>query len=132
MIQTISITSSSRKEMIPVLNRIQDVVHENGWQDGVLHLFVPHTTAAITINENADRTVPKDLLFSLQKISPIYKEFCHLEGNSDAHVLSSILGCELNVIVQNNQIILGTWQGIFFCEFDGPRSRKIFLRFCKC
>lgn len=132
MLKMINVGTSSRQEMVDVTSQVKKFVQESGVKNGIITLFVPHTTAAVTINENADPTVPKDMLFSLQKISPIYKEFRHLEGNSDAHVKSSLIGCDQQVIVENGQLVLGIWQNIYFCEFDGPRTRKLYIKICAC
>lgn len=132
MLKMINVGTSSRQEMVDVTSQVKKFLQESGVKNGIITLFVPHTTAAVTINENADPTVPKDMLFSLQKISPIYKEFRHLEGNSDAHVKSSLIGCDQQVIVENGQLVLGIWQNIYFCEFDGPRTRKLYIKICAC
>ncbi len=132
MIKVIEVRSSKRQQMIDVTSQIQKAVKDSAVQNGIVILYIPHTTAAVTINENADPTVTIDLLFSLEKISPIYKEFSHLEGNSDAHVKSSLIGCEQQLIIENGKIILGTWQGIYFCEFDGPRNRKLYIKVFSC
>ncbi len=124
----ILISTSSREQMVNITQNIKEFVFETNVQNGRITVFVPHTTAAVTINENADSTVQKDMLFSLSKISPIYSQFQHLEGNSDAHIKSSIIGCSQDILIENNKLVLGIWQGIYFCEFDGPRQRKIILR----
>jgi secondary thiamine-phosphate synthase enzyme len=123
--QTLSVTTTKRNEMISVTQQVQAAIMASGISSGVVTLFVPHTTAAVTINENADPDVPRDMLLALQRISPVLREFHHGEGNSDAHVKSSLVGCSLQVVVQDGRLQLGTWQGIWFCEFDGPRSRRL-------
>ena len=123
----ITITTNSRNQMIDITAQISKAVKEMHIKDGKITLHVPHTTAAVTINENADPSVQHDLMFSLSRISPILKEFRHLEGNSDSHLKSSLIGCTQDIIVENGQLFLGTWQGIFFCEFDGPRTRKLYI-----
>ncbi|MCF7792746.1 MAG: secondary thiamine-phosphate synthase enzyme YjbQ [Candidatus Cloacimonetes bacterium] len=128
MLKMINVSTSSRQQMVDVTSQVNKILRESGIKNGIITLFVPHTTAAVTINENADPTVPRDMLFSLEKISPIYKEFRHLEGNSDAHVKSSLIGCDQQIIVENGQLVLGTWQDIYFCEFDGPRNRKLYIK----
>jgi secondary thiamine-phosphate synthase enzyme len=96
--------------------------------EGVCFVFVPHTTAAVTINENADPSVIQDIVMELNKIVPFEDRYRHLEGNSQAHIKSSLVGCSQVVFVESGKLVLGTWQGIFFCEFDGPRTRKVFVR----
>lgn len=128
MLKMININTSQREEMVDVTPQVEKVINESGISNGIIILFVPHTTAAVTINENADPTVPVDMLFSLNKISPIYREFRHLEGNSDAHVKSSLIGCEQLLVLENGKPVLGTWQDIYFCEFDGPRKRKLYIK----
>lgn len=125
--QTLFVATTKRNEMISITQRVQAAVSQSGISSGVVTLFVPHTTAAVTINENADPDVPRDILLALQRISPILQEFHHGEGNSDAHVKSSLVGCSLQIVVQDGRLQLGTWQGIWFCEFDGPRRRRIEL-----
>ncbi|MDO9577201.1 MAG: secondary thiamine-phosphate synthase enzyme YjbQ [Candidatus Cloacimonadales bacterium] len=132
MFKKIEVRTTRREELIDVTKQIREIVQQSGIKNGMLVLFVPHTTAAVTINENADPTVPSDIINSLKKISPILPEFRHMEGNSDAHVKSSLVGCSQEIIIENGQLVLGTWQGIFFCEFDGPRHRKLYVKVCEC
>ncbi len=124
----INISTSENKQMVNITDYVKKFAKEANISDGKLTIFIPHTTAAVTINENADPSVKQDMLYSLKKISPSYKEFSHMEGNSDAHILSSIIGCSQDVLIKDNKLVLGTWQGIFFCEFDGPRNRRAILR----
>lgn len=119
----ILVQTDKRYELIDVTSDVQNKVNEKGIKNGILCLFVPHTTAAVTINENADPDVAKDLLYKLKKMAE--DNYKHAEGNSDSHVLSSLVGCSLNIIIENSQINMGTWQSIYFCEFDGPRKRKL-------
>jgi secondary thiamine-phosphate synthase enzyme len=114
--------------MIDITDRIKELVIGAGFQDGVCHIFVPHTTAGITINENADPDVQTDILLCLRNLIPISSVFRHFEGNSDAHVKALLVGHATSVIVQTGQLQLGTWQSIFFCEFDGPRQRTVFVQ----
>jgi secondary thiamine-phosphate synthase enzyme len=123
----IAVESRSRNQMIDITSNIQSIVNDWKLVDGCLLLFVPHTTAAVTINEHADATVQQDILLGLSKLSPERAEYRHLEGNSDAHLKSSMIGCSEPVLVRNGRLQLGTWQGIFFCEFDGPRSRRLLI-----
>ena len=114
--------------MIDVTHLVQQQVAENSFQDGLCMVFVPHTTAAVTINESADPDVRKDILMILNKIVPWREAYSHLEGNSPAHLKTSIIGSSETVAVEKGKLVLGTWQGIFFCEFDGPRTRKLDVR----
>jgi secondary thiamine-phosphate synthase enzyme len=124
-----SISTKTRCQMIDITSQVQSVVRESGVKDGDAIVFCPHTTAAITINENADRSVPHDILLALGKTIPEHiSGFQHVEGNSDAHAKSSIVGCSEQVLIKGGSITLGTWQGIFFCEFDGPRSRRVYVQ----
>lgn len=126
-IRKIAIRSSKSEELIDITSEIRQFIIDSNIEDGKLTLYVPHTTAAVTINENADPTVRDDIIFALHKLIPRMKEFRHLEGNSDAHIKSSLIGCSQDVIISKGNLLLGTWQGIFFCEFDGPRNRSIIL-----
>lgn len=123
----IEIKTSKREEFLDITNRVTQVVKESKVLDGVCYIFVPHTTAAITINENADRSVIRDIIGKLNELIPKNSSFEHMEGNSDAHIKSSLIGISLNILVSKNELCLGTWQGIFFCEFDGPRSRRLWI-----
>lgn len=123
----ISISTKSRIEMVDITMKIRDAVNKSGIQNGVCMIYCPHTTAGITINEHADPDVASDILTKLSKLVPYRENYSHLEGNADAHIKSTLVGCSEQVIVENGHIQLGTWQGIFFCEFDGPRSRKIWI-----
>lgn len=129
--ETLSIKTTSQTTLINITNQIQDLVNKNDWSDGLLTVFIPHTTAAITINENADPDVTRDMLHELNKVIPMDDNYHHFEGNSAAHIKSSLFGPSLSVIVENKNILLGTWQGIYFCEFDGPRNRKVWVKFIK-
>jgi len=123
--KTIKVKTNKNEEFIDITKDIQAVLKESSIQSGTLTLFVPHTTAAVTINENTDPNVKKDILFSLRQAFPIDKEFLHFEGNSHAHIKSSVVGNDQVVFVENNQLKLGRWQAIYFCEFDGPRQREL-------
>jgi secondary thiamine-phosphate synthase enzyme len=123
----ISIQTRSRVEMIDVTSAVQKAVREEKIEEGICLVYTPHTTAAVTINENADPDVPRDILAALGKAVPFSANYRHAEGNSAAHVKSSLVGASELVIIENGRLVLGTWQSIFFCEFDGPRSRKVFI-----
>lgn len=111
-----------------VTEKVRDALKKCGMQDGLCVVYCPHTTAGITINENADPDVVTDLLFALSKTFPDRSEFRHAEGNSAAHLKSSCVGNSVTVLVENGRLVLGTWQGIYFCEFDGPRNRTFFVK----
>ncbi len=122
MVKQFTIKTSKRNEFIDITSQIQDLVGEV--PEGVVTVFVPHTTTGITINENADPDVPRDILKKLEELIPQRDSYSHIEGNSDAHIKASLFGSSVRVIVKDGQLLLGTWQSIFFCEFDGPRTRK--------
>lgn len=124
----ISVRTSRREELIDITDEILQFAKESGVSDGKITIFIPHTTAAVTINENADPTVQRDIIFTLNKLIPTSPEYHHLEGNSDAHAKSSLIGCSQDVFISDGSLLLGTWQGIYFCEFDGPRNRTAILR----
>jgi len=119
--------TQSKTELIDITTDIKQVVRSSGVKDGYCILFVPHTTAAVTINESADPSVREDILMILNQMVPWKAPYRHLEGNSPAHVKSTLVGASELIAVENGHLVMGTWQGVFFCEFDGPRSRKIFV-----
>jgi secondary thiamine-phosphate synthase enzyme len=125
----LTVTSRQQTEFIEITADIQRLVEKHGIQNGICMLFVPHTTAAITINENADPTVKSDILAVLDDIIPWKADYRHLEGNSPAHIKASLMGASEMIAMENGRLILGTWQGIFFCEFDGPRTRSVHIHF---
>lgn len=114
--------------MLDITGKIAEVVGDSGVSEGLCHIFVPHTTAALTINENADPDVRSDMLRAFSRIVPDDIEYDHSEGNSPAHVMSSILNHSQTLFVEGERLVLGTWQGIYLCEFDGPRSRKVYVK----
>lgn len=120
--------STSREEMINITAQVSAAVKNDGIEEGICIVHVPHTTAAVTINENADPDVQHDLLLGLNAAFPDRKEFRHCEGNSSAHLKSSCIGCSQTIIISKGRLLLGTWQGIYFCEFDGPRQRKYYVK----
>ena len=124
----IYVITRSRVEMIDITDQVSKAVMEAKVEDGICHLFVPHTTAAITINENADPNVIKDITTHMSKVVPEDGGYRHGEGNSDGHIKSSLFGVSLTIFVQAGRLVLGTWQGIYFCEFDGPRNRQVYVR----
>ncbi|OGT96205.1 MAG: hypothetical protein A2X80_04845 [Geobacteraceae bacterium GWB2_52_12] len=125
----LGVSSSRRTQFLAITRQIGGVLELNGWKDGVLTVFVPHTTAGVTINENADPDVARDTEWFSDQLIPQNRSFRHTEGNSDAHIKASFYGSSLQVIVRGGRLWLGTWQGIYFCEFDGPRERKVYLAF---
>jgi len=127
----LTVKSKTQTELIDITARIQDMVKSAGIGGGLCMLYVPHTTAAVTINESADPSVKADILMVLNKIVPWEAGYRHLEGNSPAHVKATIVGSSELIAVENDRLVLGTWQGIFFCEFDGPRTRKIHIKLLK-
>ncbi len=128
MIERLAIRTASRQQMIDITPDIDRLVASSGVTTGVCFVFTPHTTAAITINENADPAVKSDILRKLEQVFPQQDNFRHAEGNSDAHIKSSLVGCSETVLIEDGRLLLGTWQGVFFCEFDGPRRREVFVR----
>ena len=123
----IKLKTTKREEIIDITPEIENLVKKSNFKDGICMVFVPHTTAAITINENADRNVKTDFLHILKNIIPQSKEYLHSEGNSDSHVKASLTGFSQNILIQNGRILLGTWQGLWFCEYDGPRPRNVII-----
>ncbi len=128
MLKIIEVITQRETEMISLNAEIEKAVRESGIKNGIMTIFSPHTTAAITINENADPDVKIDMLYALGLLSPRRAEYQHLEGNSHAHVKASLTGASEQVIIQDGRLVLGTWQDIFFCEFDGPRKRKVMMK----
>ncbi len=131
MLKEIAIQTSAQTQILDISAQVQKVVRESGIIEGLCCVFVPHTTAGVTINENADPSVKQDIVMELNKIIPFNDNYSHLEGNSAAHIKASIMGFSVNIPVENNGLLLGTWQGICFCEFDGPRTRKYFVKIIK-
>lgn len=124
----VKVDTSSREELKDITAKVKRVVNEIGLEDGICVLYVPHTTAGITINESADPDVATDIVSQLEEIAPRGKGYRHREGNADAHIKSSLVGNTARIFVENGNLQLGTWQGIFFAEFDGPRSRKVWIK----
>ena len=129
MIRYINVRSRSRIEFIDITSMVQDVVQEAGVKNGLCYLYVPHTTAGITINEGADPSVQRDIQNTLSKLIPHEMNYFHREGNADAHIKSTLVGTSVQVIIDEGKLLLGTWQAIFFCDFDGPRHRRIAIKF---
>ena len=127
----LKVKTKSRTEFVDITSEVQNAVRSSDVTDGFCMLYVPHTTAAITINESADPSVKSDILMVLNEMVPWQAAYRHLEGNSPAHIKSTLVGASEMIAVEKGKLVLGTWQGIFFCEFDGPRTRKVQLKFIK-
>jgi secondary thiamine-phosphate synthase enzyme len=125
---TIQVKTQKKQEMIDITSEIEHHIKSNRINSGYVVLFVPHTTAAVTINENTDPDVQSDMISGLQHAFPNRQEYNHYEKNSDAHIKSSVIGASEYLLIENGKLMVGTWQGIYFCEFDGPRNRKVFLK----
>ena len=123
----LKVVTGKRNEMIDITSDVQKAVNDEKLKNGVVIVYVPHTTAGITINEGADPSVQRDIIETLKRMVPESEDYHHMEGNSDAHIKASLLGSSVTVIVENNKIQLGTWQHIFFFEGDGPRSRSVYI-----
>lgn len=124
----IIIQTRSKTDLSDITDEVEKAVRESKIKDGICIIFAPHTTAALTINENADPSVREDILSELNRLVPFNGRYRHMEGNAAAHIKSSIVGCSKSIIVENGRLSLGTWQGIYFCEFDGPRQREIWIK----
>lgn len=128
MVTTMSIRTGSRTEMVDITSLVQKEVSKSGISDGICTVYVPHTTAGVTINEGADQAVCADIIGKLNEMVPAHRGYRHLEGNADSHIKASLMGSSVSVIVDGGRLLLGSWQRIFFCEFDGPRSRKFYIK----
>jgi secondary thiamine-phosphate synthase enzyme len=124
----LNLETKSKTELVDITSNIQDVISKTGVRDGICLVYVPHTTAAVTINEKADPTVKADILKVLNQVIPWEAGYRHSEGNSPAHIKSTLVGPSQMIFVENSRMLLGTWQGVFFCEFDGPRKRKVHVK----
>jgi secondary thiamine-phosphate synthase enzyme len=125
----LTVPTSTKIEIIDITDKLREMIKNNGWSEGIVTVYCPHTTAAITINEAADPDVRADILETLNKLVPYNDNYAHIEGNADAHIKSSLVGSSQQVIIEHGRLVLGTWQGVFFCEFDGPRQRKVYVKF---
>jgi secondary thiamine-phosphate synthase enzyme len=128
MPSSISVKTSSRIDMVDISGSVQKELSKAGAADGFCVVYVPHTTAGVTINEGADPAVCHDIITKLNEMVPPDAGYRHMEGNSDSHIKTSIMGSSVTVMIENGRLVLGTWQKIFFCEFDGPRSRKVYVK----
>ncbi|MBI5420213.1 MAG: YjbQ family protein [Deltaproteobacteria bacterium] len=127
-LKTVTVRTENAQQLVDITSTVRHVIRESGVTRGSCQIFVPHTTAGITINENADPDVRKDILNILETMAPSTGNYLHVEGNAHAHAKTSIVGSQLSVFVEAGQLVLGTWQAIFLCEFDGPRTRNVLLR----
>ncbi len=125
--EKITLATRAQTTFIDITGQISAFITKHNFHNGLCYIFIPHTTAAITINEHADPDVKEDILRELNKVIPFDDNYRHMEGNAAAHIKASLIGSALTVAVENDQLQLGTWQGIFFCEFDGPRTRQIWI-----
>ena len=128
MIFRLDVSTRQRTEFQDITAQVQKAVAESGVREGVCYVYVPHTTAGLTINENADPSVRQDILDSLNKLVPAQARYSHLEGNAPAHIKASLVGASASIPIEGGRLALGTWQGIFFCEFDGPRRRRVLVQ----
>ena len=126
--EQIQIKTSRQCELMNITFEVETIVRKSEIKSGVCYIFVPHTTAGVIINENADPDVVKDIIMELNKIVPLEDSYLHAEGNSAAHIKSSIIGCSKEVLIEEGSLKLGTWQSLFFCEFDGPRNRSVWVK----
>ena len=128
MLKILDIKTTQRVELLDITSMVNDLILKSAVKNGLCSLFVPHTTAGVTINENADPSVKVDITEKFNSLIPAHDNYTHIEGNADSHIKSTIVGQTTNLIIDNSRIVIGTWQGIFFCEFDGPRNRKIYVK----
>jgi|TARA_B100001105_G_C22149720_1_gene339615 secondary thiamine-phosphate synthase enzyme len=129
LLEKFDVRTQRKTEFVPITEKIQQIVKSNPIQSGICHIYVPHTTAGITINENADPMVSQDILLIVDEIIPfVDHRYQHMEDNSAAHVKACLFGSSESVIIEKGELVFGTWQGIFLCEFDGPRNRKIYAK----
>ncbi len=126
--ERLEIDTQRRAELIDITGRIRQIAEHEGKKSGMIFLYVPHTTAALTVNENADPAVTRDIVHKMDTLVPAEDGYTHSEGNSDAHVKTSMFGTELFFFIEKGRLQLGTWQGIYFCEFDGPRKRELYYK----
>jgi secondary thiamine-phosphate synthase enzyme len=124
----IKVVTKKRIDMVDITDEVQRIVEDEGKEDGMVVLYVPHTTAGVTINEGADPSVQRDIIETLKILIPESGDYHHMEGNSDAHIKASLIGSSVNIFIDNMKLVLGTWQHIFFFEGDGPRNRKVYVK----
>jgi len=128
MTKRITVSTRSKTELVDITSEIEKIVETSGTKEGICWVFIPHTTAGITINEGADPSVKRDILSQLDKLIPSAESYQHLEGNAPAHIKTSMVGSSQTLIIENGKLLLGTWQSVYLCEFDGPRHRKVIIK----
>jgi secondary thiamine-phosphate synthase enzyme len=128
VLKTLNIKSRSKTEFIDITDEMHQAIHESGVKSGACYMYVPHTTAGLTINEGADPSVKRDILATLNKLIPFEGDYQHMEGNSAAHIKSTIVGVSSMILIEDGKALLGTWQSVYFCEFDGPRHRRVIVK----
>jgi secondary thiamine-phosphate synthase enzyme len=126
--KTINISTTKRVDLVNITSQVQKVVSESSVDEGIVTVFVPHTTCGITINEGADPDVVRDIKYQLEILIPYQQGYKHMEGNSDSHIKTCIVGSSENIIIEKGQLVLGAWQSIFLCDFDGPRNRTVYIK----
>jgi len=131
MFEKFNVNTPKRNQLVDISKDIRAIIDKHKIKEGVLHVFCPHTTAAITINENADPSVQTDISETLSKLIPLRPDYAHTEGNADAHIKASIVGSSRTLFINEGKIAFGTWQGIYLCEFDGPRTREVWVKIIK-
>jgi secondary thiamine-phosphate synthase enzyme len=124
----ITASTTQRVDLIDITAQVQKVVTETMVENGIVTVYVPHTTCGITINEGADPDVVRDIKYQLEKLIPYQQGYRHMEGNADSHIKTCLVGSSENIIIEKGQLVLGTWQSIFLCDFDGPRTRKVYIK----
>ncbi len=128
MLKKFSVSSREKSQLIDITSQVCKCIDDSGVSEGIAVIHIPHTTGGITINENADPDVKHDINSFMKKLVPAHADFRHIEGNSDGHIKSSLFGCSMTIIIENGRPLLGTWQNIYFCEFDGPRNRQVLVK----
>jgi len=128
MLRKLSIRTSKRVEFVDITSELRQLIKYSNIKEGIAVVYVPHTTCGVTINEHADPSVASDMIAQLERLIPEKGSYKHLEGNSDAHIKASLFGSSVTIIVENGELLLGTWQGVFLCEFDGPRHREVYVK----
>lgn len=128
MLKTLNIKSKAKTEFIDITDDIHEAINESGVKSGICCIYVPHTTAGVAINEGADPTVKRDILTTLNRLVPFEGDYQHMEGNSAAHIKSTLVGVSTVIVIEEGKALLGTWQSVYFCEFDGPRHRRVIVK----
>ncbi len=128
MVRTLNVKSRSKTEFIDITDEVRELIRESGISSGICYVYVPHTTAGVTINEGADPSVKRDIITTLNKLIPFEGDYQHVEGNSAAHIKSTLVGASQFVLIEESKPLLGTWQSLYFCEFDGPRHRRVLVK----